>query len=242
MQVRTIIAFAAAGFAATVFAQGNITMHPPAPPPPKPAPITGAPDGFVYVDEAVPGIVVDARYFGTNNFVGAKIDGYEAPRAIISEEAAAALRAANESLAPLFGLKVFDAYRPQQAVDHFARWAKDAADQKTKEKYYPDVAKEELFARGFIAEKSGHTRGSTVDLTVIRLKDGAELDMGTPFDFFGEESAAAYPGITDQQRQHRLLLQSAMKAHGFVPYEAEWWHFTLDNEPYPDTYFNFPVK
>ncbi len=201
------------------------------------------PEGFVYVGEAAPGVVVDARYFGENNFVGARIDGYLAPRAILSEPAARALRAANESLAAQgLGLKVFDAYRPQQAVDHFVRWAADLSDKKTKAEYYPRVPKNELFARGYIAEKSGHTRGGTVDLTIVRLSGGGELDMGSPFDFFGEESAVDYPNITPEQRRNRGLLQKTMRAHGFKPYPQEWWHFTLRNEPHPNTYFNFPIR
>ena len=201
------------------------------------------PAGFVRLGEAVPGVVLDVRYHGADNFVGAPVDGYEAPAAILSEPAADALRRVQAALrARGFGLKVFDAYRPQSAVDHFVRWAADPADRRTKAEYYPDVPKSELFARGYIAEASGHSRGSTVDLTVVRRSDGVELDMGTPFDFFGPESGADHPGLTDAQRANRRLLADAMQAHGFKPYPAEWWHFTLADEPYPETYFDFPVR
>ena len=178
--------------------------------------------------------MLDVRYHGADNFVGAPVDGYEAPAAILTRPAADALRQVQERLrARGFGLKVFDAYRPQAAVDHFVRWAADPADRRTKAEYYPGVPKSELFSRGYIAEASGHSRGSTVDLTVVRLSDGAELDMGTPFDFFGAESAVDYPGLTGGQRANRRLLADAMQAHGFQPYAEEWWHYTLDDEPYP---------
>ncbi len=199
--------------------------------------------GFVRLGEAIPGIVLDVRYYGDDNFVGAPVDGYEAPAAVLTQAAADALREVQERLrARGLGLKVFDAYRPQTAVDHFVRWAADPSDRRTKAEYYPDVPKSELFARGYIAEASGHSRGSTVDLTVVRLSDGAELDMGTSFDFFGAESAVDHAGLTGEQRANRRLLADAMQAHGFEPYPAEWWHFTLDAEPYPETYFDFPVR
>ena len=155
------------------------------------------PDGFVRLGDAISGIVLDVRYHGVNNFVGAPVDGYDAPTAILSQPATTALRRVQTSLRACgFGLKVFDAYRPQTAVDHFVRWAADLSDDRTKAEYYPDVPKSELFTRGYIAAASGHSRGSTVDLTAVRLADGAELDMGTPFDFFGAESAVDYQGLT----------------------------------------------
>ncbi len=201
------------------------------------------PGGFVRLGEAIPGIVLDVRYFGADNFVGAPVEGYEAPQAILSRPAATALRRVQASLRERgFGLKVFDAYRPQTAVDHFVRWAADHADNRTKAEYYPDVPKSELFVGNYIAKKSGHSRGSTVDLTIVRLETGAELDMGTPFDYFGPESAGDYPHLTELQRANRRLLAGVMQAHGFVPYAAEWWHYTLGNEPYPETYFSFPVR
>ena len=201
------------------------------------------PAGFVRLGDAIPGIVLDVRYYGADNFVGAPVDGYEAPAAILTQPAAGALRQVQASLrARGFALKVFDAYRPQAAVDHFVRWAADLSDKCTKAEYYPDVPKAELFARGYIAEMSGHSRGSTVDLTVVRLADGAELDMGTPFDFFGAESAVDYADLTAAQRANRRLLADAMRAQGFEPYAEEWWHYTLEDDPYPDTYFDFPVR
>ncbi len=201
------------------------------------------PAGFVRLGEAIPGIVFDVRYYGDDNFVGAPVDGYEAPAAILTQAAAEALRQVQAQLgASGLGLKVFDAYRPQTAVDHFVRWAADPSDRRTKAEYYPDVPKSELFAGGYIAGASGHSRGSTVDLTVVRLSDGAELDMGTPSDFFGAESAVDHAGLTREQRANRRLLADAMQAHGFEPYAKEWWHYTLDAEPYPETYFGFPVR
>ena len=209
----------------------------------RPQDAAAPPAGFVRLGEAVPGIVLDVRYHGADNFVGAPVDGYEAPTAILTEPAAVALRRVQAALrARGYGLKVFDAYRPQSAVDHFVRWAADLSDRRTKAEYYPDVPKSELFARGYIAEASGHSRGSTVDLTVVRQSDGAELDMGTPFDFFGPESGADHAGLTDEQRAARRLLADVMQAHGFEPYPAEWWHFTLADEPHPETYFDFPVR
>lgn len=202
------------------------------------------PEGFVYVDEVIPSIKQELRYFGNNNFVGRPIQGYRANRVILTKSAASALRVVQEELS-IFGLSilVFDAYRPQQAVDDFVTWSKDLSDTKTKSTYYPRVSKEILFAQGYIAERSGHSRGSTVDLTIVSKKAPFEpLDMGTGFDFFGPESWPNYAGISTQQRANRLLLQNIMVKHGFNPYPQEWWHFTLKNEPFPSTYFNFPVQ
>ena len=202
------------------------------------------PEGFVYVDEVIPSIKQELRYFGNNNFVGRPIQGYRANRVILTKSAASALRVVQEELS-IFGLSilVFDAYRPQQAVDDFVTWSKDLSDTKTKSTYYPRVSKEILFAQGYIAERSGHSRGSTVDLTIVSKKAPFEpLDMGTGFDFFGPESWPNNAGISTQQRANRLLLQNIMVKHGFNPYPQEWWHFTLKNEPFPSTYFNFPVQ
>jgi len=203
------------------------------------------PDGFVYLDEAVPNLVVELRYFGSDNFVGQPVDGYGHPRTVLSVPAAKALAGVQAALGRFgLGLKVFDAYRPQRAVDHFVRWAKDLDDRKTKAKYYPDVAKKNLFKEGYIAAKSSHSRGSTVDLTIVyKDADGKmrELDMGSPWDFFSPISWPTSTAVTAQQRANRALLQSVMTAHGFAPYAQEWWHFTLKNEPFPDTYFDFPL-
>ncbi len=201
------------------------------------------PPGFVYLKQVVPDIKLDIRYFTDNNFVGRPVDGYLAPRAIISRQGAEALRGVQEELKPFgLGLKVYDTYRPQRAVNHFILWAKDLKDTRMKEAYYPRVNKEDLFREGYIAEKSSHSRGSTVDLTLINLADGKELDMGSGFDWFGLESWPDNPSASPSQRALRLLLRTLMQRHGFNPYPQEWWHFTLNNEPYPETYFDFPVQ
>ena len=202
------------------------------------------PEGFIYVDEVIPSIKQDIRYFGVNNFVGRPINGYHANRAILTKSAASALKTAQEELSKFgLGLLVFDAYRPQQAVDDFVAWSKDDKDTKSKSANYPQVSKNTLISEGFIAEYSGHSRGSTIDLTIVSENAPfKQLDMGTPFDFFGPESWPNYAGITSQQRANRLLLQNIMIKHDFKPYPQEWWHFTLKNEPFPETYFNFPVQ
>lgn len=199
------------------------------------------PDFFVDVATQVPRLVVDMRYFGTHNFVGAKVDGYEAPVCLLTRQAAAALAAVQRDLsARNLGLKVFDCYRPVQAVRHFVRWARDG-DNRTKAEFYPDIDKRALFREGFISSRSGHSRGSTVDLTLVHLPGGEQLDMGTPFDFLSYRSSLSGQ-VSPQQRANRKLLSDAMRARGFVPYSKEWWHFTLHNEPFPDRYFDFPVK
>lgn len=204
------------------------------------------PDGFVDVQQTIPTIQLDLHYFGAHNFVGERIDGYQAHRAILTRPAAEALGWVQQELAPFgLGLKMFDAYRPQQAVEHFVRWARDMNDTRMKAEFYPDVAKHDLFKEGYIAEKSSHSRGSTVDVTLVALNviDGAtELDMGTPFDWFGPESWPDSGAVSPSQRAHRLLLRTLMEKQGFQPYAQEWWHFTLDMEPFPDTYFDFPVQ
>lgn len=201
------------------------------------------PDGFVYVCDVVPGAVLDVRYYTANNFVGAPVDGYLAPQVILTSQAATKLAAVQQALAPFgLGLKVFDGYRPQRAVDHFVRWAEALEDTVTKAEYYPDVPKENLFRDGYIASKSGHSRGSTVDVTLVDLQTKIELDMGTPFDFFGLQSWPEDAEQTGQVRANRALLQGVMMSNGFKPLSTEWWHFTLKDEPYPETYFDFPVQ
>ncbi len=201
------------------------------------------PKGFVYVDNTIADVRLEIRYSTRHNFTGETIDGYQAPQAILSVEAAEALRAVQQELGDFrLGLLIFDAYRPQQAVDHFVRWAKNLDDTRMKQEFYPDVDKEDLFREEYIAARSSHTRGSTVDLTIVNLQDGEALDMGSAFDFFGRESWPDYPDLTATQHAHRMLLHEIMVMHGFIPYPKEWWHFTLANEPYPDTYFNFPVE
>lgn len=204
------------------------------------------PPGFVYCEKVIPDIRVELRYATPRNFVGERIDGYLAPRCILTRQAAEALRGVQEELRPIgLGIKIFDAYRPQRGVDHFVRWARDLKDTRMKQEFYPGVAKENLFRDDYIAARSGHSRGSTVDLTIVALAvdgSGQELDMGTGFDFFGPESWPDYAGVTPEARAHRLLLQTLMKKHGFRPYGKEWWHFTLEGEPFPATWFDFPVQ
>ena len=199
--------------------------------------------GFVLLAEAIPDVILEIRYYSTYNFIGERIHGYEEPVALLSKEAAAALKeAAAELKEKGYYFKIYDAYRPQCAVDQFVAWGKDVDDIRMKEYFYPDLNKDEVFEKGFIAYQSGHSRGSTVDLTLFDMKEGKDVDMGGPFDWFGELSYPSYRGITEEQYQNRLLLRETMIKHGFVPYEGEWWHFTLKDEPYPDTYFTFPVR
>lgn len=201
------------------------------------------PGEFCYLDQILPDAVYDVRYFSSNNFVGQRIDGYHVPRIILTRDAAAALAGVQEDLVPFgLGLKFFDGYRPQDAVLHFVRWAKVLDDTRMKQHYYPDVQKKNLFRDGYIAEKSSHSRGSTVDLTIIDLKSGQELDMGTGFDFFGPKSWPDNKNMTSQIRANRALLRESMIRNGFKPLKEEWWHFTLDFEPFPETYFNFPIE
>jgi D-alanyl-D-alanine dipeptidase len=204
------------------------------------------PKGFVYLEEMIPNIKIQLQYLTDENFMGRPIDGYVRPRCILTREAAKGLKKVQEELNPFgLGLKIYDAYRPQRAVNHFVRWAKDPYDTKMKDIYYPHVNKRELFARGYIASRSSHSRGSTVDLTIVSIQqsdESAEIDMGTKFDLFDTKSWPDSPYMCANQRAHRLLLQTLMKKHGFKPYGKEWWHFTLEKEPYPHTYFDFLVE
>lgn len=201
------------------------------------------PPGFIYWDEVSKNPSVDLRYLNKNNFLARPVQGYFVNRAILSKPAAIALSKVEAELnAYGLGIRIFDAYRPQQAVNDFVEWAKDLQDIKAKSNYYPNVDKTNLFRDGYIAEKSGHSRGSTVDLTITSLVDGKTLDMGSHFDYFGPQSWPDYSELPAQQRANRLLLQTIMTKYGFTPYTKEWWHFTLENEPYPNTYFNFEVR
>lgn len=189
-----------------------------------------------------PNVIVDAKYYGEKNFVGERIDGYEAPKCLLSKKAAQALsRAQKLAEKQELSLKAFDCYRPQIAVDHFVRWAKDLKDTKRKKVHYPYVSKENLFSEGYIASKSGHSRGSTIDLT-LATKAGKELDMGGIFDYFDPLSHTLSKKITKSQLKNRLKLKSIMEEAGFRNYKKEWWHYTLRKEPYPQSYFSFPVK
>ena len=205
--------------------------------------VTMDPSGFVLLSDLVPNIIQEIRYFSTYNFIGERIDGYEELCAILTVEAARALKAvSNELFVQGYRIKVFDAYRPACAVKQFVLWGIEDQDIRMKPYFYPDLQKQDLFAEGYIAKLSSHSRGSTVDLTLLDMKTGKEVDMGSPFDLFSEKSHPGYKGITDEQYENRMLLQHVMVRNGFVPIDCEWWHFTLKNEPYPDTYFEFPVS
>ena len=201
------------------------------------------PSGFVVLADYVPGILQEIRYYSTYNFVGERIDGYEEPCAILTREAARALkRVSNEAQVLGFRLKVFDAYRPARAVRHFVLWGIEDLDLRMKPFFYPDLEKQELFSRGYVASLSSHSRGSTVDLTLLDMAAGKEADMGSPFDLFSELSHPDCRAVTDEQYENRMLLRRLMVRCGFAPIDNEWWHFTLEDEPYPDTYFDFPVS
>ncbi len=199
--------------------------------------------GFVTLAEYIPDIIQEIRYYSSYNFIGERIDGYEEPCALLTKKAARALKTvSNEMTVQGYRLKIYDAYRPASAVKHFIRWGIEDLDVRMKPYFYPDLEKQELFSKGYIAGKSSHSRGSTVDLTLLDMKTGKELDMGSPFDWFGEVSHPDYKGITDRQYENRMILRNAMLRSGFLPMDCEWWHFTLKDEPYPDVYFDFPVS
>ena len=217
---------------------------------------------FVNLTDIVPDAILEIRYFSTYNFVGSRVDGYEEPTALMTRKAAEALKAVSDDVKQQgYRLKIYDAYRPQKAVDHFVRWAEGINDTLMKPYFYPDLHKGVLFKQGYIASKSGHTRGSTVDLTLFDMQTEKELDMGGTFDWFGPESHPDFCGnpetgeytgdnhkspdgrsITPEQFRNRMILRKAMLAHGFKPISTEWWHFTLKDEPFTKTYFTFPVK
>ena len=210
---------------------------------------------FVTLTDAVPDAILEIRYFGTYNFVGARINGYLEPTALLTKKAADSLKAVSDDVIKQgYRLKIYDAYRPQRAVDHFVQWAKAVDDTLMKKYFYPDLDKSVLFKLEYIYERSGHTRGSTVDLTLFDMAKEKEVDMGGTFDWFGHESHPDFGGnpetaeyskndsITSEQFKNRMILRAAMLRHGFKPLDTEWWHFTLKDEPFPDTYFNFPVK
>ncbi len=201
------------------------------------------PKGFSYIKDVSPTIQQELRYCYSNNFVGTAVSGYEEPVLITSTKAAKALKKVQDELLKKgLSLKIFDAYRPQSAVNHFGRWARVPDDTLTKKQFYPKLNKRNLFKLGYISSRSGHSRGSSIDLTIINIKTGKELDMGAPYDFFGRISHVFYKNISQQQKNNRMLLRQVMLKHGFKPYSYEWWHFTLRNEPFPKTYFDFPIK
>ena len=199
------------------------------------------PPGFVYINDIDESIKIDLRYSTTNNFTGHFIEGYKSNMAIISYAAAKSLvQVQNDLKKKNLSLKIFDAYRPQMSVNYFIKWSNDLADTINKSLYYPKIKKPQLFPMGYIAERSGHSRGSTVDLTIIDNKTNKELDMGTLYDFFGPESSTDFSNITDNQMSNRLLLLKVMTKNGFKNYPMEWWHYTLVPEPF-DSYFNFVI-
>ena len=199
--------------------------------------------GFVVLADYIPSIIQEIRYYSTYNFVGDRIDGYEEPCALMTVEGARALKLVAAEMASWgLRLKVFDTYRPARAVKHFVLWGIEDLDLRMKPFFYPDLDKDDLFIKGYIASQSSHSRGSTVDLTLLDMSTGKELDMGGPFDLFSEVSHPDYRGITDEQYENRMILRNAMLRNGFEPIDCEWWHFTLADEPYPDTYFDFPVS
>lgn len=200
-------------------------------------------EGFIHVHELIPTVQYDIRYYGENNFMGVRVDGYKAPTAILTYEAAEALKSVSDDLEQQgYYIKIFDAYRPQKAVKHFIRWANDPGDIKMKQIFYPDLDKKDLFKCGYLAKRSAHSRGSTVDLTLLEKKTGKELDMGSRYDFLGEISHHGTRLISPKQTANRNILKDAMLRHGFRYYYKEWWHYTLENEPYPDQYFDFDVE
>lgn len=205
--------------------------------------ITEKTSDFVLLGDYIPQIIQEIRYYSTFNFIGDRIDGYEEPVALLTKEAARALKAvSNEVNTCGYRIKVFDAYRPVSAVKHFTFWGIEDQDVRMKPYFYPELEKQELFQRGYIAKQSSHSRGSAIDLTLVDMRTGKELDMGGAFDYFGELSHPDYRGITEDQYNNRMFLQKVMVRNGFLPLECEWWHFMLAREPYPDTYFTFPVS
>jgi D-alanyl-D-alanine dipeptidase len=201
------------------------------------------PEGFVYVTNEIPSIKTELRYFSENNFVGSIIDGYKANTTILTKEATIALKNVQEQLLKKnLSLKIYDAYRPQKAVNYFWKWSKNLNDTLMKQQYYPNLKKHDIFTRQFIAKYSRHSSGSTVDVTIVDNVTGKELDMGTPYDFFGEESSINFKGINETQQKNRMLLLQIMLRNEFRNYPKEWWHYTLKNEPFKNHYFNFDVK
>lgn len=200
------------------------------------------PELFVDLMDIEPGIGLDIKYYNGDNFLGTQVEGYKAARCLLTKPTAQALQRVQHELNGFgLGLKVFDAYRPQRSVDHFIRWCSESGDTPTQGRFFPELERAELFEKGYLIKHSSHSRGSTVDLTVIDLESGQELEMGTEFDFFGAQSWFDAVSVPFQARANRMLLQSMMVQHGFVPFQQEWWHFTLQDEPYPDEYFDFEI-
>ena len=199
-------------------------------------------NGFVYLKDIDDSIIVNLKYYSNQNFTGQFVDGYHSNTAILTKESALALSNAQDDFNKLgYSLILYDAYRPQRAVDFFVQWSKNINDTINKRIYYPNIKKSELFKLGYIAYKSGHSRGSTVDVSLIEMSTNKVLDMGTIFDYFGVESHTFFDDISEKQKSNRLILYEIMSNNGFKNYSKEWWHFTLKNEPY-QKYFDFLVK
>lgn len=199
--------------------------------------------GFVFLDEVIPGIRWDAKYATWDNFTGKPVDGYDVNRIVATEELAYALKEVQKEANQMgYGLLVWDAYRPQRAVDNFIRWAAEPEDGRRKEIHYPSIKREELLSQGYVAAKSSHSRGSAIDLTLYSLKTNEMLQMGTCFDFMDVKSHHTCETVSKEEKENRQLLCDLMTRHGFVLYENEWWHYNLKEEPYPETYFDFPLS
>ena len=197
--------------------------------------------GFVDLCKEVPGVQAEIRYATAHNLTGHPLAGYHAGKAVGTVEAAAALKIAEETARQLgYGLLIYDAYRPQKAVGDFVAWSQEPENGRTKAEFYPELDKAELFPRGYIARRSGHSRGSVIDLTLTR--DGVPVDMGTGFDFMSDSSHHGFKSLTEVQLRHRAVLRAIMAYAGFESYECEWWHYRLMDEPYPDTYFDFDIE
>ena len=201
------------------------------------------PNDFGYIADEIPDIKLEIRYATKENFMGRVVNGYSSPKVVLTKKALSAVKKAQTEFMQLgYGIKVFDAYRPQRAVDDFMQWIKAEKDTVMKHKYYPQLDKKNLVPQGYIAEKSGHSRGSTIDISLVYLdgeKKGQEVEMGGEWDYFGKRSNYDYPEISPKQKENRALLQKIMIKHGFLPYAEEWWHFTLAKEPFPIQYFDF---
>lgn len=201
------------------------------------------PKGFVYLDEIIPNAHYEMRYYSEYNFVGKRIEGYLAPYAIATTQMAKALSKVSEKLEPLgYQLLIYDTYRPAKAVKQFIDWSQDTDDDVMKAEFYPNMDKADLFKQGYLSKKSGHSRGSTVDLTLVDSNTGEEVDMGSPYDLLDEISHFSTDKITAEQADNRQLLKDVMVKYGFKAYSKEWWHFVLQNEPYPNTYFDFDIE
>ena len=198
---------------------------------------------FIDIKEYIPSIVIDLKYASNDNFTGHIVNGYESPKCLLTIEAARSLRYIQTILNKFgYSLKIYDAYRPQRSVNHFINWSKNLSDTINKRYYYPNLAKSILFKLGYIASKSSHSRGSTVDLTLVDITSGKEVDMGSPYDFFGLESSHDYKNISNTQKNNRKFLLDIMTKNGFSSYSKEWWHYTFIDEPFPTTYFYFTTN